>query len=438
MQRCASPLPPPLTPTCHLSRYASDLSQYTYESPSDVTAREAAIASRLAKLLELAEAKLRFLQDHLARNRFQDDVRLWVRGHQDSHTSIVAWVDGRRRYLQTKETIDSINEAQLQLSLLRAYGQEKEDKSQGSVVALKAAGSEIREAEYKTEISQWKYEKPEEVEALEAEIEGPLWAELTTLSDEKQRVLADDLAREQFKEKVRLWVKNHEEMFSLLELWSLEKIRYLEVKETISNSEEAKEQLSRLALFEQKKSDLTAADVAGHSKLGAEIRAAVYETEYSRWVYPAPAEVSALEGKVVTHWETMAAKSASKQLVLEDDLARELYAEATRLLADQHGREAGRVMAWAALQDAYLKLREECDTEPQGEYLLSVFDAYVTAKATTTSTTVSSLKSLGATVLARKYETSYSSYVYEKPEDVTAREVKLNPSLFTSINLGLH
>ncbi|EGD76823.1 paramyosin [Salpingoeca rosetta] len=406
--------------------YKTAHSSYAYESPAEVTQREADLHAAWKELDALAEQRQPFLDDHLARNQFQNKVRLWVKTHADAFKLLSEWHASKRAYLQTRETIESVDEAQLQLGILSAFRQEKKDTTEGSVAALKQLGQQIRDAEYKTQLSQWKYEAPGEVQELEQQVEGTLWPELDAIAKEKQRVLEDDLAREQFKEATRLQVQNHVSGYELLEAWCKEKVQYLETKEKVTNSEEAKVQLSLLNAFEQKKEGMYTTSVKSLRTLGRAIREAKYASELSTWVYERPDDVSGREARVEERWAEMAEKSAKKREVLEDDKARELYAEETRLLAGRHESETKRILEWAATKAHYLAQREECTTISHAEYLLSVYDAYVSAKNSKTQTSLASLKTLGQTIAARKYATPLSKYTYEDMPAVEARETSVD------------
>jgi hypothetical protein len=61
---------------------------------------------------------------------------------------------------------------------------------------------------YSTTYSTWQFETPTEVTEREAAVDAD-WETLSSLSLSKKVVLQDDLAREQFKEKVRLLNKQH-------------------------------------------------------------------------------------------------------------------------------------------------------------------------------------------------------------------------------------
>ena len=73
------------------------------------------------------------------------------------------------------------------------------------------------------------------------------------LSNAKQLVLDDALQREQFKEKIALWVARHEKMGEALAGWSKDRLAYLAVKEIVNFSADAKNHLSLLEAFEKEK-----------------------------------------------------------------------------------------------------------------------------------------------------------------------------------------
>lgn len=156
-------------------------------------------------------------------------------------------------------------------------------------------------------------------------------------------------------------------------------------------------------------------------RLGADIINAKYETALSSHIYEKPEEITGLESKIGAYWAEMTTLSAQKLEVLEDDLARELYAEETRLLADQHQHKFNQLLGWAAEQKAYLEVREEVPSANDARFHLSIFAAYEKG-VEAMNRPHTSLKQLGQTILARKYMTKHSSYEYETPEDIVATE----------------
>jgi hypothetical protein len=82
-------------------------------------------------------------------------------------------------------------------------------------------------------------------------------------------------------------------------------------------------------------------------------------------------------------------------------------------------------MGWIADKEAYLKTREVVDTLPEARTQLSLFDAYEKSKVSK-GTSVAHLKSIGAEILAAKYSTQYSSWQFEKPEEIKQRESEID------------
>jgi hypothetical protein len=54
--------------------------------------------------------------------------------------------------------------------------------------------------------------------------------------------------------------------------------------------------------------------------------------------------------------------------------------------------------------------------------LYSLLEVYEKEKVSLAETSVSSLKKLGAEIIAQKYHTKYSSYVFENPPEIHSRE----------------
>jgi len=57
---------------------------------------------------------------------------------------------------------------------------------------------------------------------------------------------------------------------------------------------------------------------------------------------------------------------------------------------------------------------------------LSLLESYETEKVAIAETDVQELKSLGAEILAQKYETSYSSWKFETPPEIHSRETAID------------
>lgn len=113
------------------------------------------------------------------------------------------WIGEKTTYLNTREEIDTITKALVQISILQAYEKDKAAATSTNVSSLKKTGQDILTAEYKTEYSHYVWDKPEEIKQRESSVDDG-WAKLSELSSTKNSWLADELAREEKKEELRL------------------------------------------------------------------------------------------------------------------------------------------------------------------------------------------------------------------------------------------
>lgn len=149
-------------------------------------------------------------EDAIAREQVREEVERSVSVHAGLTKQVQEWGAAMREYLSTRESVDSVDAAGLQLSLLDAHEQEKRDLANGGVATLKALGEQIRTTEYKSDLSQWAYPKPAEVTALETAVDA-LWVEIEGMAAEKRRILDDHLARELYAQETRLLAGQHED-----------------------------------------------------------------------------------------------------------------------------------------------------------------------------------------------------------------------------------
>jgi len=174
-----------------------------YERSHDIQSREAEIQSGFQKLNELSKAKRPVLDDDLAREIFKEKVLLLNQQHVANHAKLEGWIHEKEAYLKKKEAINSVSEANTQISLLDAYDDEQKTTNDSAVKALKALGANILAQKYDTQYSKWSFENPNEIHNREKHVDDK-FKELHGLSADKRKVLEADLHREQEKERLRL------------------------------------------------------------------------------------------------------------------------------------------------------------------------------------------------------------------------------------------
>jgi Ca2+-binding EF-hand superfamily protein len=174
-----------------------------WEDPAALKSREDATDNHLAHLQKLHDAKRPVLDDHVARESHKDRLRIQAQGHGDAHENIVEWYNEKEAYLKARPAIESVAEAQLQLSGLANYLGEKQMVTETSVAQLKADGASINADVYKTQYSTYTWEDPAGIANRENDVDAK-WATLDSLSTQLKADLDAALAREQEKERLRL------------------------------------------------------------------------------------------------------------------------------------------------------------------------------------------------------------------------------------------
>jgi len=408
-----------------LKQIGAELIREKFEHSDVVMQREETIKSDFHNLSELSKAKRPVLNDHLSRELFKHKVHLMNQAHIDSYKQLHSWIGEKQNYLNNKEVINSVSEAKTQLSLLDSYEKDKKGLHESSVIQLNQLGAEIISQHYKTQYSEWKFEQPNEIKDRESYIEKQ-WEVLSDLSSQKKKILDDHLARELFKDKVRMMNKNHLDKYSKLQSWISEKEAYLNIKEKINSTGEAKSQLSLLEAYEKEKVTVTNGQVSQLKKIGSDILSAKYETSYSSYVFESPKDITERESFVDQKWKSLSELSIEKKSVLDDHLAREEFKEKVLLMNQNHKNKFHSLQAWIAEKETYLKTKEVIDSVIEARLQLSLLDAYEGDKDSVTKTDVTELKGLGKQTISSKYETKYSSYTFENPSEIKNREDQID------------
>jgi len=332
--------------------------------------------------------------------------------HKSRHQQMKSWYEAKAAYLKTKELIESVSAAELQLSLFSAYEKERAGVESSHWVALKTLSAELIKE---------KYERSKEVSGRDDEI-TKAFADLGSLSAAKKPVLDDALAREKFKEKVRLMNQDHINNFKKLSTWITEKEHYLNTREAITSVSEARTQLSLFDAYGIENKQESETSVVELKRLGKDVLSSKYETQYSKWSIENPEQISQRESQVDNHWKELATLAAEKKRVLDDHLAREEFAEKVRMMNRNHVDRYNKLVTWFKEKEAYLKTKEEVNSVADARTKLTTLDAFDKEKQRATEINVSQLKKIGADTLAQKYETTYSSYVFENPAEIKDRE----------------
>eukprot|EP00004_Rigifila_ramosa_P009734 TRINITY_DN213_c0_g1_i1.p1 TRINITY_DN213_c0_g1~~TRINITY_DN213_c0_g1_i1.p1 ORF type:complete len:1246 (-),score=385.52 TRINITY_DN213_c0_g1_i1:64-3723(-) len=326
--------------------------------------------------------------------------------HKQRHEAIVAWCGLKKAYLEKKEVVDSVSAAQLQIRLLDAYVTENKAIFDGSVATLTAQSAELERE---------KYEKHSEVAARDKAV-ADFFAQLEALEKKKRPVLEDDLAREEFKERMLALLKSHEDSHAKILKWVVEKEKYVATKETIDSVPEARSQLIVLEKYEREQDAMHSGSVVPLKELGDKILASLeYKTEYSQWTCPKPQDIS-------DRFAALIAAGQKKRPVLEDHLAREEFKAKMLAMLQSHEDLHAIVLKFVVEKEAYVAIKEVIDSVPEARAQLVIFEKYAREQDVMYNGSAIPLKELGDKILASlEYKTEYSQWTCPKPQDISDR-----------------
>jgi len=186
-----------------LKELGAYLAKEKYERTSEVETRESNVADWFENLKSLSAGKRPVLDDDLKRELFRADLRRKNNAHTSKFNGLKSWVDEKTKYLNERESIDTVEGAQTHLGILEGFNDDMKTVSETLVVQLKSLGEQIRTAKYATEYSTAEWETPEEINDRESVIDGD-FSTLGSLAGEKRAFLDAELAREEKKEELRL------------------------------------------------------------------------------------------------------------------------------------------------------------------------------------------------------------------------------------------
>eukprot|EP00457_Paulinella_chromatophora_P000042 gb/GEZN01000042.1/.p1 GENE.gb/GEZN01000042.1/~~gb/GEZN01000042.1/.p1 ORF type:complete len:1572 (-),score=435.64 gb/GEZN01000042.1/:1139-5854(-) len=410
------------------AEYKTALSQYKFPTPEEIVAREKEMEDAFVALTEQATKKHAVLEDDLTREEFRENLRQRNVTHTDKHKKLTIFIAASHPYLDTKEAVNSIQQAKENLSRLSEYLDERKVNDSNNVI-LRALGDEIKQAEYKTALSQYKFPTPQEVDEREANVESEFEA-LTKKAAKKTAVLEDDLAREIFREKLRQQNLTHVDKHKTLAAFIAASHAYLDVKEPVDSIQQAKENLGRMSEYLDERKVNEGINVILRA-LGDEIKKAEYKTTLSQYKFPTPKELDDREANVATEFKALEDKAAKKKAVLEDDLAREIFREKLRLQNLQHIAKHKKITDFAARAKTYLEKKDDVDSVTQAQLNLATMQEHKDERKIQDQD-FADLKTQGAALSSAEYKTALSQHKFPTPEEIMAREKEVE-NAFTAL-----
>jgi Ca2+-binding EF-hand superfamily protein len=190
---------------------------------------------------------------------------------------------------------------------------------------------------------------------------------------------------------------------------------YLDRKEVSHSVAAAQYQLRRLDASDEERATVVGTSFARLQALTEELVSERYERS---------SEVSARDAELAARFDALAAASAAKRPVLDDDAAREHFREQLRLKVEQHVSKHAKVVAWFADREAYLSIKEDVDSVAQANEQLGLLSAYAAEKGAQTSSAVAPFKTLGADILASRYEGLSTYALGDAPDTITPEQLR--------------
>ena len=404
--------------TIEARQYRSPLSTHAFEDGDLLQAAEAKVDARLAAVKAAGAAKLPILNADLEIALLREKVLLWIKLHNGLFDKIFLWTDDKKEYLLAEDdpAVDTVHQVREAMNALTGYRKEKANMLAESVAEFKDLGAAIVSAYLKTERGEWRYPDQDEVLVLGRSLDDA-FAELEQCEANMQVRLDDALAREQCKQETRLRARSHAELATRIAQWCHTSMAYLGEVDTVKSSVQAKEGLGNLAGFIEFKQLTEATDLATLHAIGAKITAARWETSFSSWSFRADVvEVQAREVDIARLWDELATRQVTKQLMLDDALAREQFAEHTQLLAEQYRSEAEMLIAWGESKlRAYLRVKTEgIGSVADARYHLSVLNAFTREYGQYTTHQIMTLEALIGEIEGRRYKSEYSDHAFDE------------------------
>eukprot|EP00823_Brevimastigomonas_motovehiculus_P005144 TRINITY_DN362_c0_g1_i3.p1 TRINITY_DN362_c0_g1~~TRINITY_DN362_c0_g1_i3.p1 ORF type:complete len:1611 (+),score=620.13 TRINITY_DN362_c0_g1_i3:65-4897(+) len=394
------------------------LSEYKYPTPATIQERETFISTKLSDLEKLAVKKEEVLNDASKREEFKEKILLLNQQHVDETNQLLAWINEKKAYLEKEEKIGAVREANVHLNLLDVYQKTYVEMTSTSVAALSALGEHILSQQF-TGMSKYEFPGGEELKKRETGVQDA-WKQLSELYAVKKAKVEDDLAREIVIEKVKLYFTQHGSDYESLLAWCAEKLKYLNVKETVTCTRDAATHLNTLSQFNTLFGEMTEGALTAFKKLGQDILDTKHNGK-TQYEFDQPEVIKKRNDDVDAKWSEIKEKHAEKLKVLQDDSDREMFKEKLLLNVQEHMTAFENLKQWIADKETYLKTKETVQSVRDARTYLGALDVYERAFKENSDHKVPALKKMGKHILDAKYDV-LTQYVYEKPAEIKERE----------------
>jgi spectrin beta, non-erythrocytic 1/4/5 len=407
------------------AEYKTDLSEWRLPDSEQVTERVESLKTLLASCNETLSVKKLVLEDDLARENFKATVMLQKQQHVDRHKKLIVWADESDVYLAEREEVDSSASARGFIARLESYESDTANVIQRQVSNLNELGADLKRQEYKSDLSQWKFDDIQEVDQREADISQRMET-LTTAAAQKRAYLDDKLALEELKERVRLWNTEHVDRASKLSLWQAEERKYLESRDEVDSVPQAELNLSRLYDHTAERTDQSNINFAALKQLGERICAAEHKSAFSDWRYEEADAVNSRQAAIGDEFDKLTPLAAERLAIGQDDLERETFRAKLFGWDSQHVQKFAKLNEWCDESEAYLEKKDSVDSVDDAVFNLATLASFEAEKADTTKFSVSAMTQQGQDILTAEYKSERSRYTFEKADEVRQREADID------------
>eukprot|EP01156_Anaeramoeba_ignava_P021899 Anaeramoba_ignava/c19907_g1_i1.p1 GENE.c19907_g1_i1~~c19907_g1_i1.p1 ORF type:complete len:642 (-),score=152.74 c19907_g1_i1:550-2475(-) len=226
-------------------------------------------------MLHLEECeKERKIALHAELNRQLRLVNL-AQQHESRYNKIADYCKDKQEYLEIREEISSVSEAQLALRILDGVVKENASMIATGVAKLKSLSAELKKE---------KYENQKHIESRDADVDSKFKI-LNDLAKQKKVILDDHLKREEFIEHVQELNDNHHNQFDKINEWAESKRTNLQTHEEISSVYQARKYLN---IFDSTQKDIETSKkttINEFVRFGNEIMGMKYESNLSQYIF---------------------------------------------------------------------------------------------------------------------------------------------------------